>query len=84
MSNAERAVRRHMREKATIDKIVKGVPKPKSVPTDQPVPSPTTSTGVPVEEQIRKEWGPDKGGLPVFWRDLPAFLSLPVPARRRA
>ena len=28
--------------------------------------SPTTSTGLPVEEQIRKEWDPRKGGLPTF------------------
>ena len=30
------------------------------------VQSPTTETGLPVEEQIRKEWDPKKdGGLPV-------------------
>jgi hypothetical protein len=29
---------------------------------------PTTDTGLPVEEQIRKEWNPRRGGLPVFSR----------------
>jgi hypothetical protein len=28
--------------------------------------SPTTSTGLPVEDQVRKEWDPRKGGLPTF------------------
>ena len=27
---------------------------------------PTTSTGLPVEDQVRKEWDPRKGGLPTF------------------
>ena len=27
---------------------------------------PTTDTGLPVEEQVRKEWEPGKGGLPNF------------------
>lgn len=32
---------------------------------DSAVRSPTTDTGLPVEEQIRKEWDPKKdGGLP--------------------
>jgi hypothetical protein len=32
---------------------------------DATVQSPTTDTGLPVEEQIRKEWDPKKdGGLP--------------------
>jgi hypothetical protein len=30
------------------------------------VKSPTTETGLPVEEQVRKEWDPKKdGGLPI-------------------
>jgi len=34
------------------------------------VQSPTTKTGLPVEEQIRKEWDPKKnGGLPVPLHD---------------
>jgi hypothetical protein len=28
--------------------------------------SPTTSTGLPVEDQVRKEWDSRKGGLPTF------------------
>lgn len=39
------------------------------------VQSPTTKTGLPVEEQVRKEWDPKKdGGLPT---------SLRRPRRRR-
>lgn len=34
------------------------------------VQSPITETGLPVEEQVRKEWDPKKdGGLPVPLRD---------------
>lgn len=34
------------------------------------VQSPTTETGLPVEEQVRKEWDPKKnGGLPVPLHD---------------
>jgi len=84
MSNAaERAVRRHIREKATIDRLIRGVRKPSAPPPDQPEPGSTTSTGLPVEDQIRKEWGPDKGGLPIFWPDPPAFLRSPLPHRFR-
>lgn len=36
---------------------------------DATVQSPTTETGLPVEEQIRKEWDPKKqGGLPTSLR----------------
>ena len=27
-----------------------------------------TSNGLPVEDQVRKEWDPRKDGLPTFWR----------------
>ena len=30
--------------------------------------SPVTETGLPVEEQVRKEWDPKQGGLPTFLR----------------
>ena len=41
----------------------KPVPDPDA--TDATVQSPTTETGLPVEEQVRKEWDPNKdGGLP--------------------
>ncbi|HEX6443233.1 MAG TPA: hypothetical protein VF007_13665 [Stellaceae bacterium] len=40
---------------------------------DATVQSPTTETGLPVEEQIRKEWDPKKqGGLPTSLRRNPA------------
>ncbi|MBV9860390.1 MAG: hypothetical protein JO038_09855 [Alphaproteobacteria bacterium] len=32
------------------------------------VQSPVTETGLPVEDQVRKEWDPSKGGLPTFLR----------------
>ena len=41
--------------------------------TGATVQSPTTETGLPVEEQIRKEWDPKKqGGLPTSLRRNPA------------
>ena len=40
---------------------------------DATVQGPTTATGLPVEEQIRKEWDPKKqGGLPTSLRRNPA------------
>jgi hypothetical protein len=33
---------------------------------DENVQSPTTDSGLPVDEQVRKEWDPKKGGLPTF------------------
>ena len=64
----ERTQRRHMREKATIDHLVQDVYKPKALDEERTDCSPTTSTGLPVEDQVRKEWDPRKGGLPTFWR----------------
>ena len=68
MTNApERTQRRHLREKATIDHLVHGVTKPQPPDERHPRRSPTTSTGLPVEDQVRKEWDPRKGGgLPIF------------------
>lgn len=69
-SAAERAVRRHMREKATIDKLATGVRKRSEAATGAATQSATTPDGTAVEEQVRKTWDPDKqGGLPTFWRD---------------
>ena len=49
-----------MREKATIDHLVQDVYKPKP-PGEKHAPcSPTTATGLPVEDQVRKEWDPRK------------------------
>jgi len=62
--------RRHVREKSVIDHLAREMYQPKPVhdeikPTER---SPTTSTGQSVEEQVRKEWDPRKGGLPIFLR----------------
>ena len=63
-----RTQRRHVREKATIDHLVQDVYEPK-VPEEEEhsTRSPTTATGLPVEDQVRKEWDPRKGGLPTFF-----------------
>jgi hypothetical protein len=65
----ERTQRRHVREKATIDHLVQDVYKPKPPDEKHAAHSATTSTGLPVEDQVRKEWDPRKGGLPTFWTD---------------
>ena len=62
----ERMQRRHVREKATIDHLVQDVYNPKPPDEKHAAHSPTTSTGLPVEDQVRKEWDPRKGGLPTF------------------
>ena len=62
----ERMRRRHVREKATIDHLVQDVYKPKPLEERHASHSPTTSTGLPVEDQVRKEWDARKGGLPTF------------------
>jgi hypothetical protein len=62
----KRTQRRHTREKATIDHLVRDVYKPKGPDEKHTGRSSATSTGLPVEDQVRKEWDPRKGGLPVF------------------
>jgi hypothetical protein len=62
--NENPAQRRHRREKATIDHLVGEVHEKK--PPEGHVQSPMTNSGLPVEEQVRKEWDPTKGGLPIF------------------
>lgn len=62
----ERTRRRHVREKATIDHLVQDVYEPKTPNEKHTDRSSTTSTGLPVEDQICKEWDPRKGGLPTF------------------
>jgi hypothetical protein len=52
------------REKPTIDRLDDRGPVPENQENHQ-VPS-TTDSGASVEEQVRKEWDPKKGGLPVF------------------
>jgi hypothetical protein len=63
----ERTQKRHVREKATIDHLVQDVYEPKAPDEKHTDRSPTTSTGLPVEDQVRKEWDPRKGGLPTFF-----------------
>jgi hypothetical protein len=63
-SNDKATQKRHKREKATIDHLVGKVYK--SEPAEGNVQSPTTDNGLPIEEQVRKEWDPKKGGLPTF------------------
>jgi hypothetical protein len=62
----ERTQRRHVREKATIDHLVNDMYKPKPADAEHLKHSPTTSSGLPIEDQVRKEWDTHKGGLPVF------------------
>ena len=61
-----RTERRHVREKATIDHLVRDVYEPTAPDEKHAEHGPTTSTGLPVEDQARKEWDPRKGGLPTF------------------
>ena len=57
--------RRHRREQATIEHLVDRVYDPQS--RGRPSRPSTTESGTPVEEQVRKEWDPKKGGgLPIF------------------
>lgn len=62
----KRTRRRHVREKATIDHLIQDVFKPKPPDEEHAPRSPTTATGLPVEDQVRKEWDPRKGSLPTF------------------
>jgi hypothetical protein len=60
--------RRHVREKAVIDHLADKMFEPAASIDEQSTHSPTTSTGLTVEEQVRKEWNPGKGGLPILSR----------------
>lgn len=62
--NDKTTQRRHQREKTTIDHLVDEVYQQK--PEEGHMRSPTTDDGLPVEDQVRKEWDPKKGGLPTF------------------
>jgi len=62
-SSRQSTSKRQKREKATIDHLVDEMYQEK--PEDGDLKSPTTDGGLPVEEQVRKEWDPNKnGGLP--------------------
>ena len=64
-SNDKASQKRHKREKATIEHLVDKLYEPK--PAEGHVQNPVTDSGLPVEEQVRKEWDPNKsGGLPTF------------------
>jgi hypothetical protein len=63
-----RAQRRHVREKATIDHLVRDVCELKAPDETHAEHTPTTSTCLPVEDQVRRERDPRKAGLPTFWR----------------
>ena len=65
--SSDRTKRRQVREKAVIEHLAKRLYEP-TAPGDgeQTAHSPTTATGLPVEEQVRKEWNPRRGGLPIF------------------
>jgi hypothetical protein len=59
-----RTRKRHIREEAIIDHLVRVLsPKADVKGTTH---SPVTSSGLSVEEQIRKEWHPGLGGLAMF------------------
>ncbi len=63
-SNDKPGQKRHKREKATIDHLAEKLYEPKQA--EGHVHNPITDTGLPVEEQVHKEWDPKKGGLPTF------------------
>jgi hypothetical protein len=54
----------YRREKAVIDQVASSVGSIGS--GGGRVHSPMTATGLVVEEQIRKAWQPNHGGLPIF------------------
>jgi hypothetical protein len=63
-TSPRRIHRRHVRDKATIDHLVKECYEAKT--PERTVHSSRTDSGQSVEEQIREEWSPSKGGLPIF------------------
>jgi hypothetical protein len=62
----ERTQKRHVREKAIVDHLAKNVYNSKPSAEKHASKNSTTATGLPVEDQVRKEWDPRKGGLPTF------------------
>jgi hypothetical protein len=59
-----RTRKRHVREEATIDHLVRLVYS--KAEEKGMTHSPVTPTGLSVEEQVRKEWHPGPGGLAIF------------------
>src|ERR1700751_2630850 len=71
-----RAQRRHVREKATIDHLVRDVYEPKT-------PDEKHTERMPVEDQVRKEWKAALAGIPGFFgdkRQITSVTELPMPA----
>jgi hypothetical protein len=64
-SSRHRTRRRHVREKATIDHLVRAVYS-KAVDERGTTHPPVTASGLSVEEQVRKQWHPGLGGLALF------------------
>jgi hypothetical protein len=63
-SSRRRTRKRHVREKATIDHLVRAV----FLKTEErgTTHSPITASGLSVEDQVRKQWHPGLGGLALF------------------
>src|SRR6476469_10600228 len=68
---------RHIREKSMIDHVARDLFKPPPEPAAEKSdkPKPTTDTGLSVEEQVRKEWDPSKGGCRRFCYRAPLLLG---------
>ena len=64
----ERTQRGQCARKPPSTTFVQGVCNPKAPDEKHTDRSPTTSTGLPVEDQVRKEWDPRKGALPTLCR----------------
>ena len=78
-----RAQRRHVREKATIDHLVRDVYEPKTPDEKHTERRPTASTGKPVEDQVREEWKAALARIPRFFgdkRQITSVTELPMPA----
>ena len=61
----DRMRRRHIREKATIEHLVREVYDGRGLSSGA-VHGARTASGMPVEQQVRKVWAPQAGGLPIF------------------
>ena len=72
----ERTQRRHVREKATIDHLVQDVYKPKPIDKKHREHRPTTSSGLLVEDQVRKEWVPAKVACPFSDENLVYMIDI--------
>lgn len=59
-----RTQKRHIREQATIDHLVNKTYEPRVPPRH--VRSAMTAAGLPIADQVCKEWDPSNGGLAVF------------------